>query len=764
MEETLPQETGFAVQQEWMDVGSGAIMRFELPRSFFSTLVSTSLISASVGLFAACGGSSDGGDDDPAGPDAGSNPIAAAAYAPPAPGSGAAWGAVPFPSDLYLDADGRLTLQSLPAGVNADPNMVEYMKDTLHRYDGAGVWSGAFVPVDGELDPDTLAGNVVLVELDNDLAEVPTDLRWRSDLGGIVAVPKVGHVLHQRTRYAVYVTSGVLATDGSSLAPAPAFVEAMDASATPTDPGVAAAQDSLRPLVEALDASTAASLVSASVFTTADVTSEMRAMRDVVAGIAPTVTIDDVWGPDPVELNQLFGPAPPDALPGFLHGQTRNHPHGNIAVVIHGTIALPSFLASEPNVAGFVEVDGDGTPVVKGTHGVAFTLTLPNGVASYADTPVVVYNHGMNRTRVDMLAQANSAAGSGMAMLAIDIAYHGSRSLTTSDAKNDLTGEVEPDGFGDLEGLLPAANFFHLLESGGIPAYHPGAMLDNLRQGAADLCSLASFVRIGDVGPINAALGAAALPADLSFRPEMGMLSESFGAMIASVAASVEPSYDVVFVSSVAAGFPYPSMLHSANFSGTFANVVLAPFDIASRVTLGDDLTGARFDPMVWMWNIALERGEPTAYGPYVLGGAARGDEGPNFVLTESYRDEWVPNEATEGLAGAMGLPLLTMDQPAPDNPRLRFAELADVSGPVSGNVAGGARSAVHTLWNPGAHALIRKITDQREYGDLPPFDAVDPPVPYDSPVVQVHEMWTEMFASFFAGNAAATIADPYAD
>src|SRR5947209_125665 len=98
---------------------------------------------------ASCGG---GGSKTPdAAPPADAPPADAAPHAiavwQPAPsGNGQAWGALPYPSDLFLDSAGLLTLTSLPVGAAADPTAITAMTDTLHTMDGAGTWSSVYFP------------------------------------------------------------------------------------------------------------------------------------------------------------------------------------------------------------------------------------------------------------------------------------------------------------------------------------------------------------------------------------------------------------------------------------------------------------------------------------------------------------------------------------------------------------------------------------------------------------------------------------------
>jgi len=71
--------------------------------------------------------------------------------------------------------------------------------------------------------------------------------------------------------------------------------------------------------------------------------------------------------------------------------------------------------------------------------------------------------------------------------------------------------------------------------------------------------------------------------------------------------------------------------------------------------------------------------------------------------------------------------------------------------------------TAVHTLWHPSPHAVLRKIDDAREYSDdQPPFPKLDTPVPYDTPTAYVHALWGGFLADFFDGGGPPTAFDPY--
>src|ERR1700690_2275389 len=90
-----------------------------------------------------------GGGGGPGTPDAPKTSRATATFTPPAPGGGADFGAIPYPSDLFLDSTGHLKVTAFPVGVGADPTSLGLLTEGLATLDGAGVRSNVYFPVDG---------------------------------------------------------------------------------------------------------------------------------------------------------------------------------------------------------------------------------------------------------------------------------------------------------------------------------------------------------------------------------------------------------------------------------------------------------------------------------------------------------------------------------------------------------------------------------------------------------------------------------------
>ena len=433
------------------------------------------LLCCVVALPACGGGSSSPPDAPPIG-----DPAAIAHFDPPAPGEGD-WGDVPWPSDLFLDASGHIAIGELPVGPFAVPENVDMLREGLATLTGAGLRSNVYFPIDlpgdDNLDPATLDGAGALIDLATG-DPIAADLLWRADLGAVVLVPRLGTVLHHDHSYGAYLTSAIATAGGAPLV---------------ADADIAG-HARVAPLLDALPAATRDTVVVATVFRTADFPLETERMRTKLAASPPTVTVLDVVDGD-AELDAVLGDGTADAVPGNCIPFSRPQPHNHVAALVQGTINLTSFNSDTANVDGFPEFDPDGDPIPKGEFPVRFTLSLPATTTDWNSLPVMIYVHGINGVRSHIAHLVNTAGRQGIAILAIDLPYHGDRANRPAGQHaqgNEILGTDVPDGFGDTYGLFAASGLFHLSGSGGIPSYHPRAMGENLRQAAMEIVQLAS--------------------------------------------------------------------------------------------------------------------------------------------------------------------------------------------------------------------------------------------------------------------------------
>ncbi len=232
------------------------------------------------------------------------------------------------------------------------------------------------------------------------------------------------------------------------------------------------------------------------------------------------------------------------------------------------------------------------------------------------------------------------------------------------------------------------------------------------------------------------------------------MVTESLGGFFVLPSVALEPRIAVAALCSPASGFPFPTLMHSPFFHGTFVTAISNPFNIGDRLVLGDPVKDARWEPIVMLYNSILEQGEALGFAPYILDGSLRGDNGPNLTMTMTWGDDTVPNDATESLAGMMGLPRLRTPAAnvTPESP-VRYVPLDELDGPIAGNTGGGNASAALTVLYPAPHAVNRLFIGDLWYmPDFPPFTPYDPPINVDSPIVEVQAQWSTMFDDYFSG------------
>lgn len=385
---------------------------------------------------------------------------------------------LPFPNDILRSARG-LDLDGFPlpgAGVvGIDP--VALYVDALEQHEHAfGSDPTTFFRFTGALDPDTLVAGVTLHYVDVTEGAAPGDPaelefhygaeRTRYVCDDWLAVRRpLGAPLRPGHTYAVWVTRGVTAEDGSALE-APAALERLLSDVEPDDAALARAFAAYAPLRRHLKAEgiEPTTLATAAVFSVGELASPMTELAEAIeAAPAPSIVSDWVLCEEGVE-----SPCPERSGARACGARAAEFDE------YHAMVRLPSY---QRGVAPFLQAgEGGGIDVSERPEAVdvCLALTVPTRAAPAEGFPLVVFAHGTGgsfRGHATTAVAGHFASGEvPFAVLGIDQVSHGSR----------RGGAQTP----------PETLFFNFL--------NPAAARGNPLQGAADQLSLARLAETLD--------------------------------------------------------------------------------------------------------------------------------------------------------------------------------------------------------------------------------------------------------------------------
>jgi len=193
-------------------------------------------------------------------------------------------------------------------------------------------------------------------------------------------------------------------------------------------------------------------------------------------------------------------------------------PISNVDIYM-GTIDVPYYLSDANPLTGAAEnilktswkgADGKLLSLLNGknavpvkTLSIPLLVSIPQGSAPAGGWPVTIFQHGITRDRTDMMALADTLAGAGRAVVAIDMPLHGvtdtsspfyqagkeltfDLDLVTQDATDAITAAV-PDSVIDTSGR-------HFINLASLTTSR-----DNIRQAVIDLMVLKNAIASIDV-------------------------------------------------------------------------------------------------------------------------------------------------------------------------------------------------------------------------------------------------------------------------
>jgi hypothetical protein len=648
-------------------------------------------------------------------------------------------GAIPWPDDLYLDQQSRVTLADFP--VEPDTDYGRSLRASLSDLDGFGVSTPVDFFLDGAIDSSSLPqtadesvnerASVFLINVDTGSPDayqrVRTEVQWTAGLNRIAMRPALGQALTPGRRYAAIVTQRVKDQGGKALQAAATFAAARGES-TPTDARLAQAWQEYNPVLLTLTkiGIPRGDIVAMAVFRVQTVAPDLSDARKVVRSGNP---------PTPSVSKFVSGRALDDAL-GTTELTAAAHDH--LQAMIHGTLSSPCFVSATMNVHGAWERDDAGQLRTKRIDDVPFTLFVPAGATNI---PIVIYQHQRGHERSDAVVLANVLAADGIAVLAIDAPFQGYRASSTDlngkgvDTRNRFTGKASADYFGDVPG-----DFYGSDETrGDLVRFHPFYVRDAIRQGVVDLMTLVRFVDEGDFSAITSMLGPNPPKFDTT---KIGFVGEDVGAQMGVLLAPSEPKLQALVLFGASA-FVSQSWWRDAADQALFAQLSqLLGRDSQSIDYVSDS---PAFWPELALFDTLLGRAEPLAYTTSLQRSAA------NVLLLIAQDDEAVANLSSEALSVALGASFLAGEARYVGDLNTQDATSGDN---VSGNFAVENYSVTRLLqaYDPADHDLLLGASGMQSFVHPPdpPFQALSPAKPIANPHVPAVTQVASYMRSFF--------------
>jgi hypothetical protein len=605
----------------------------------------------------------------------------------PATGDGAAvrfelsdgvpdFGDVPFPSDLYRDAEGRVAFGAFP-NPRSDDTMFAAVRELLATRSGFCTSCNVTFAVDGQLAAGSLPDaeqlrsqpgwerGVALVDVDPDSPELgqalPLRLQWDAERGLLALRPARGFVLAAGRRYAAVVTDALQSPDGSPLQAAPDFAALRDGIVLEGVSEARAAQahasvESALATLEGLGLPRQR-VVGLASFVTDDPSREPLALREAVqAGAPPTITVDRVYSGSAID--ELLG-VPAASEPGADRPSQAGSEgplavvHDTTAFVIRGHFSAPRFVEGSGSDVGATTRGDDGLPESRAVDAVPFVLIVPRDV-DLARLPVLLSHHGFNASRTTGFTLADTAGRAGYAVLAIDAYQHGDRAESAKDELNMMRGGIEGgDGFAESDKLQVSGRTFGLFGGDEALALYPGYPLGAFQQFSADAMSALRMLR---ESPLDALRAAEPALASLTFDADrIAYVGNSMGSVVGMSVLVAEPTVRAA-VLDVMPGSVVETLAESGEFRGLSTALLLPQigvhndFDEVERAML--------FEPTVDLMRWVLEPVDPLALAPFVA--RMRREEAgatPDLLIQLAGHDEIAPPTASESAVAAAGVP-----------------------------------------------------------------------------------------------------------
>ncbi|HXJ55140.1 MAG TPA: hypothetical protein VNU68_00610 [Verrucomicrobiae bacterium] len=373
----------------------------------------------------------------------------------------------PFPSDRFTLPDagqntGRRVNLPKPADCVANSSDCEEI-ESLNELDGFSAAPWLSIPFDGDIDPNTIAGNVFLIALADTLGSQAADTDDEVASDGVSSFHRIAlnqiiwdqqtrtiqarseEFLKEHTRYTLVVTDGIRGSDGQPVGASKSFVRYRHDLAGVNSEDMWYRRALLRAERAAVCTGVPKdNIVALSSFTTRSITDLYEKISQQVLASAPpqadftfdqgnraVFTFDQIQS---ITHNQqrTTGATLTPAVASLANARLVPGAVGRLA---SGHFVAPDYRVHPgeyiPTVASRT-----GSPVQQGTDTLHFSLSLPSGPMPARGWPVILFAIGSGGSRLSTFLELVSIQGAyGFALVAIDNVGHGFGPLSTWTVK-----------------------------------------------------------------------------------------------------------------------------------------------------------------------------------------------------------------------------------------------------------------------------------------------------------------------------------------
>ena len=518
---------------------------------------------------------------------------------------GGDWMSVGWPNDLYRDKNSNLDLSVLP-----NPNidlLVSYFSVGEETLDGYGLNGSVYFQFDLALDESMMPQAADTLSPTASVQLVNTEVG--SSRYGEFSPLEFRYYSQGTDLYYEPKTLAMKPLFGRPLAEGERYCAVITRALKDSKgrylqqaPGFAAALASNHPSLEALEAWLPDSplrredIAVAACFTTQRASAEMRQIEDFLKG-ADLASVKEVH--EPRLINEF-----------------------------HGLYGAPNFQAGEKpyNEEGDLKYSATGTPEVQSMEDLRYMMLIPRFKSMpEGGWPIVIYAHGTGGSYESCRGTARTLNQEGLAVICFDQPLHGPRG---PDPEKPLS---------DSELVTFSFNFLN-----------PRAGRWGFRQAAIDILTLSQMLESGAFD-LEASQTLSGEPVNLN-PDKIYLFGHSHGALSGAIALGVDPRIKGAVIS---------------GGGGVIVNTILLrkdPFDVSQllRLLLGIDTKYLdRFHPMLTVVQMLVDATDPVNYAPYWLN-PVEGGTPKHIFITEGTADHATPGVATDAMAAAAGVPLIS--------------------------------------------------------------------------------------------------------